>query len=76
MGKYIKSYLVFILSTLAVMFCIGFVMGIFSIFFASSPHELQASLQGGAIQLIIQLISVVVGFYCFRYSVRRFVEDE
>ncbi|MAT10408.1 MAG: hypothetical protein CMM02_05295 [Rhodopirellula sp.] len=72
--RYLKSYIVFIVATLAIMFCLGFLLGILGAFFASSPQAFQASLQAGSIQLIIQIISIIVGFYCFRYSVQKFIE--
>ncbi|HBX59325.1 MAG TPA: hypothetical protein DEG65_03655 [Methylophaga sp.] len=75
MGKYIISYIVFIVSTLAIMFLVGFVVGIFALFFAD-PIQLQLSLQGGTAQFFAQLLSVVVGFFCFRFSIKRFVESE
>ena len=75
MGKYIISYIVFIVSTLAIMFLIGFVIGIFALFF-TDPIELQLSLQSGTSQFFAQILSAVVGFFCFRFSIRRFVESE
>jgi uncharacterized membrane protein (UPF0182 family) len=74
MAKYIKSYLLFIVSTLGIMFLIGVVMGILAIVFSSSPQALQLALQGGALNIIIQIISFVVGFFCFKFAVKRFVE--
>jgi uncharacterized membrane protein (UPF0182 family) len=76
MGKYLKSYLLFIVSTLGIMFLIGFVMGIIAIVISSSPQALQLALQGGALKIIIQIISFVVGFFCFKYSIKRFVETD
>tara|TARA_R100000908_G_C3728381_1_gene128597 strand:- start:625 stop:852 length:228 start_codon:yes stop_codon:yes gene_type:complete len=75
MGKYIISYIVFIVSTLAIMFLIGIVIGIFAVMFAD-PYQMQESLQGGALRFFIQLISLVVGLFCFRFAIRRFVENE
>jgi|TARA_R100001463_G_scaffold2960_3_gene12255 membrane protein YdbS with pleckstrin-like domain len=76
MGKYIIAYIVTIVGTLAIMFCMGCVIGMFGILISTSQQELQASLQGGVLQLVVQVISLFVGFFCFRYSVRRFVEND
>jgi len=75
MGKYIITYIVFIVSTLAIMFLVGVVLGLFALFF-SDPRQMQSSIQGGSLQVFIQLLSLVVGFFCFRFSIRRFVEND
>lgn len=75
MGKYIIAYIVTIVISLLSLFLFGCLMGAVGVLF-TNPQNIMQSVQSGGLAILSQLVFLVIGFFAFRFSVRRFIESE
>ena len=75
MTKYIIAYIVTIVISLIVLFLFGCLIGAVGVAFMN-PQNLMQSLQSGGLAIVTQIAFLIIGFFSFRYSVKRFIESE
>ena len=71
MGKYLIAYIVTTVSSFAILFLAGCLIGAVSVPFMPGD-DIKSAIQSYAI--LFNILFVVINFFCFRYSVRRFIE--
>ena len=75
MTKYIKAYIVTIVISLLSLFLFGCLIGAVGVAF-TNPQNLMQNIESGGLGILIQLAFLVIGFFSFRYSVKRFIESK
>ena len=72
MGKYLLAYITMMVVSFLILFLAGCLIGAIATPFIN-PHDIESSILRYGI--VFQILFIVINFFCFRYSVQRFIEE-
>ena len=72
MGKYLLAYITTMVASFIILFLGSCLIGVISTPFIN-PNEIESTIL--RYNIVFQILFIIINFFCFRYSVQRFIED-